>query len=403
MIPQRLTARKKISKMCSVLKSQSWYFLVNRVEVERDNIKGRMSGFHRESSLQAVPTCVAATTSNTKVLPPWRREAKNILMPPDKWNMSCSHGGGHSPANQGRQRGGQWLRPVVPGQQIPAGHKTPFPLHLAMCSLSWRTASTQQNTQTYVFLHGRKNSNQPKWPCWTRASDKRGFSSTRVCLWLQTHSSDTAELGQELENEATSAANSAWEQGQRRSHENAPRMEKDGKCNSFLSRHLLEGNQGREETKALARGWAEAAASPRGSHIRQAPRAGSGSCSTPGARSLAVDPALLPALHGDTSIVCLELSPSLLNPPPSFPFASINFLHFRQIPHFLRQIKSSGQGQRKWEDGCHLLEMFSVWGLFLACSGFPEPYFCCSHSSKKDFTKSASSHHLSSAHIPDVL
>lgn len=109
------------------------------------------------------------------------------------------------------------------------------------------------------------------------------------------------------------------------------------------------------------------------------------------------------SLRGDTSVVCLELCPSLLNPPPPSPFASINFLNFRQIPHFLRQIKSSGQGQWKWEDDFHLLEMFGVRGRFLACSGSPEPCFCCSHSSKKDFTKAASSHHLSSAHIPDVL
>lgn len=76
------------------------------------------------------------------------------------------------------------------------------------------------------------------------------------------------------------------------------------------------------------------------------------------------------ALSRDISVMCLKLSPSLLSPPPPFLFASINFLNFRHIPHFLRQIKSSGQGQWKWEEGFHLLEMFGVRGLFLACSGF---------------------------------
>lgn len=109
------------------------------------------------------------------------------------------------------------------------------------------------------------------------------------------------------------------------------------------------------------------------------------------------------ALSRDISAMCLKLSPSLLSPPPPFLFASINFLNFRHIPHFLRQIKSSGQGQWKWEEGFHLLEMFSVRGHFLACSGFQEPYFGCSHTSKEDFTNAASSHHLSSARIPDVL
>lgn len=109
------------------------------------------------------------------------------------------------------------------------------------------------------------------------------------------------------------------------------------------------------------------------------------------------------ALSRDISVMRLKLGPSLLNPPPPFLFASINFLNFRHIPHFLCQIKSSGQGRWKQEEGFHLLEMFSVRGLFLACSGFQEPYFGCSHTSKEDFTNTASSHHLSSAHIPDVL
>ena len=109
------------------------------------------------------------------------------------------------------------------------------------------------------------------------------------------------------------------------------------------------------------------------------------------------------ALSRDISVMCLKLSPSLLNPPPPFLFASINFLNFRHIPHFLRQIKSSAQGQWKQEEGFHLLEMFSVRGLFLACRGFQEPYFGCSHTSKEDFTNTASSHHLSPACIPDVL
>lgn len=101
------------------------------------------------------------------------------------------------------------------------------------------------------------------------------------------------------------------------------------------------------------------AASPRGSHPCQAPRAGSGSCSLPGlkpgcgSRSAPVPP-------WGHSALCLELSPSLLKPPPPLPFASINFLHFRQIPHFLHQIKSWGQGQWKWEDSFHLLEMVGV-------------------------------------------
>lgn len=66
----------------------------------------------------------------------------------------------------------------------------------------------------------------------------------------------------------------------RRSHENAQTMEKDGTCNSFLSKHLLQGNQGREETKALS-----ACSITLGSHPCQAPRAGSGSCSPPKAQA----------------------------------------------------------------------------------------------------------------------
>lgn len=66
------------------------------------------------------------------------------------------------------------------------------------------------------------------------------------------------------------------------------------------------------------------------------------------------------ALSRDVSVTCLKLGPSLLNPTPPLLFASINFLNFRHIPHFLRQIKSSAQGQWKWEEGFHLLEMFSV-------------------------------------------
>lgn len=81
-------------------------------------------------------------------------------------------------------------------------------------------------------------------------------------------------------------------------------------------------------------------------------------------------PLMRRALSRDMSIMCLKLSPSLLNPPPPFLFASTNFPNFRHIPHFLRQIKSSGQGQWKQEEGFNLLEMFSIRGLFLACSGF---------------------------------